>query len=52
VISVCRIPILVPPQAVRQYIRRGRGLTFAKLAECSTSWKYWATSRSGSPMSG
>jgi hypothetical protein len=34
VISVCRIPILVPPQAVTQYIRRGRGLTFAKLAEC------------------
>ena len=33
-ISVCRIPILVPPQAVTQYIRRGRGLTFAKLAEC------------------
>jgi len=28
------MPILVPPQAVTQYIRRGRGLTFAKLAEC------------------
>ena len=24
----------MPPQAVTQYIRRGRGLTFAKLAEC------------------
>ena len=35
VISVCRIPILVPPQAVTQYIRRGRGPTRSpRLAEC------------------